>query len=111
MLANRVRKNFRKLHPRFERENIGAFRLYDRDIPEIRAAVDWYEGHLVIAEYQREHDYPFRFGTEASLNLAQHEDLMGYLDTMGTLVNEGANALDAAASVGARRISRTWPTG
>src|SRR5450759_4238601 len=24
----------------------------------------------------REHDYPFRFGTEASLNLAQHEDLM-----------------------------------
>ena len=22
-------------------------------IPEIRAAVDWYEGHLVIAEYQR----------------------------------------------------------
>jgi 23S rRNA (cytosine1962-C5)-methyltransferase len=54
MLANRVRKNFRKLHPRFERENIGAFRLYDRDIPEIRAAVDWYEGHLVVAEYERE---------------------------------------------------------
>ena len=29
-----------------------------------------------IGDYQREHDYPFRFGTEASLNLAQHEDLM-----------------------------------
>src|SRR2546428_490183 len=29
-----------------------------------------------IADYQREHGYPFRFGTEASLNLAQHEDLM-----------------------------------
>jgi len=54
MLANRVRKNFRKLHPRFERQGIGAFRLYDRDIPEIRAAVDWYEGHLVVAEYARE---------------------------------------------------------
>jgi 23S rRNA (cytosine1962-C5)-methyltransferase len=54
MLANRARKNFRKLHPRFERRSIGAFRIYDRDIPEIRAAVDWYEGHLVIAEYARE---------------------------------------------------------
>jgi radical SAM superfamily enzyme YgiQ (UPF0313 family) len=29
-----------------------------------------------IADYQIEHNYPFRFGTEASLNLAQHEDLM-----------------------------------
>jgi 23S rRNA (cytosine1962-C5)-methyltransferase len=54
MLANRLRKTFRKLHPRFEREGIGAFRLYDRDIPGIRAVVDWYEGHLVIAEYERE---------------------------------------------------------
>src|SRR5207248_2704598 len=53
MLADRVRKNFRKLHPRFERQGIGAFRLYDRDIPEVRAAVDWYEGHLVVAEYAR----------------------------------------------------------
>jgi len=54
MLSNRVRKSFRKLHPRFERESIGAFRLYDRDIPEIRAAIDWYEGHLVVAEYERQ---------------------------------------------------------
>ena len=54
MLANRLRKNFRRLHPRFERQGIGAFRLYDRDIPEIRAAVDWYEGHVVLAEYARE---------------------------------------------------------
>ncbi len=54
MLANRVRKNFRRLHPLFERRGVGAFRLYDRDIPEIRAAIDWYEGHLVVAEYARE---------------------------------------------------------
>jgi 23S rRNA (cytosine1962-C5)-methyltransferase len=54
MLANRVRKNFRKLQPRFEQRSIGAFRIYDRDIPEIRAAIDWYEGHLVFAEYARE---------------------------------------------------------
>lgn len=54
MLANRVRKNFRKLQPRFEQRQIGAFRVYDRDIPEIRAVIDWYEGHLVVAEYARE---------------------------------------------------------
>jgi 23S rRNA (cytosine1962-C5)-methyltransferase len=54
MLANRLKKNFRKLHPRMEQRRIGAFRLYDRDIPEIRAAIDWYEGHLVFAEYARD---------------------------------------------------------
>jgi 23S rRNA (cytosine1962-C5)-methyltransferase len=54
MLANRVRKTFRKLHARFEQQQVGAFRLYDRDIPEVRAVVDWYEGHLVIAEYERQ---------------------------------------------------------
>ena len=54
MLANRVRKNFRKLQPRFEQRKIGVFRVYDRDIPEIRLAIDWYEGHLVVAEYARE---------------------------------------------------------
>ena len=53
MLENRVRKNFRRLHRPFEREGIGAFRVYDWDIPEIRAAIDWYEGHLVVAEYER----------------------------------------------------------
>jgi len=53
MLANRVRKNFRRLHGPFERRGIGAFRVYDWDVPEIRAAIDWYEGHLVVAEYER----------------------------------------------------------
>jgi 23S rRNA (cytosine1962-C5)-methyltransferase len=53
MLGNRVKKTWKKLHPRFERERIGAFRLYDWDIPEIRAVVDWIEGHLVVAEYAR----------------------------------------------------------
>jgi 23S rRNA (cytosine1962-C5)-methyltransferase len=53
MLENRVRKNFRRMHSAFERAQVGAFRVYDWDIPEIRAAVDWYEGHLVVAEYER----------------------------------------------------------
>lgn len=53
MLANRVKKRFKHLYKRFARQNIDVFRLYDGDIPEIRAAVDWYAGHLVIAEYMR----------------------------------------------------------
>src|SRR5262249_27297208 len=32
-----------------------------------------------LSAYQREHDYTFRFGTEASLNLAQDEELMQLL--------------------------------
>ncbi len=68
MLANRVRKNFRRLHRPFEREGVGAFRVYDWDVPEIRAAVDWYEGQLVVAEYER----------------AQTRESPGWLEAMGT---------------------------
>jgi 23S rRNA (cytosine1962-C5)-methyltransferase len=67
MLGNRVKKNFRRLHRPFEREEIGAFRVYDWDVPEIRAAVDWYEGHLVVAEYER----------------AQTRESPGWLEAMG----------------------------
>ena len=53
MLANRVQKRFKHLSRGFARENIEVFRLYDWDIPEIRAVVDWYAGHMVIGEYVR----------------------------------------------------------
>jgi 23S rRNA (cytosine1962-C5)-methyltransferase len=75
MLANRVRKNFRRLHRAFEREGVGAFRVYDWDVPEIRAAVDWYESHLVVAEYER----------------AQTRESPGWLEAMG---GAAAAALD-----------------
>lgn len=58
MLANRVKKRYQHLRKRFARQNIEIFRLYDWDIPEIRAAVDWYAGHLVIAEYTRRQSIP-----------------------------------------------------
>ncbi len=68
ILANRLRKRFAHLSKRFKRQNIDCFRLYDWDIKEVRAVVDWYgsrspsfasetrgvfEGHAVIAEYVR----------------------------------------------------------
>ncbi len=58
MLANRVKKRFRHLNKRFYRRNIEVFRLYDWDIPEIRAVVDWYAGHLVMGEYWRKQSNP-----------------------------------------------------
>ncbi|WP_373501610.1 class I SAM-dependent methyltransferase [Desulfococcus sp.] len=58
MLANRVSNRFKHLHRRYARRNIEAFRLYDWEIPEIRAAVDWYAGHLVVAEYIRRQSTP-----------------------------------------------------
>lgn len=38
------------------RQRTNAFRVYDRDIPELPFAVDWYAGALHIAEYARPHD-------------------------------------------------------
>lgn len=58
MLAHRVKKRYQHLRKRFGRQNIEIFRLYDWDIPEIRAVVDWYAGHLVVGEYMRRQSTP-----------------------------------------------------
>lgn len=42
MVANRLRKNLRKLRGWREREGIHAFRAYDADLPEYAAAIDVY---------------------------------------------------------------------
>ncbi len=51
MFANRVRKNVRKLRTWVRKQNISCYRLYDADMPEYAVAVDWYEGHIHVAEY------------------------------------------------------------
>ncbi len=53
MLANKVKKRFQHFRKRYQKQNLDVFRLYDWDIPEIRAVVDWYGGHLVVGEYSR----------------------------------------------------------
>jgi 23S rRNA G2069 N7-methylase RlmK/C1962 C5-methylase RlmI len=53
ILSNRVHKRYDHLRKRFARQSIDCFRLYDWDIPEVRAVVDWYAGHIVVAEYER----------------------------------------------------------
>jgi 23S rRNA G2069 N7-methylase RlmK/C1962 C5-methylase RlmI len=51
MLANRLHKNARHLRRWARREQIACYRLYDCDIPEIPLVIDWYDGHLHVAEF------------------------------------------------------------
>ncbi|MCJ0826077.1 bifunctional 23S rRNA (guanine(2069)-N(7))-methyltransferase RlmK/23S rRNA (guanine(2445)-N(2))-methyltransferase RlmL [Luteimonas sp. 50] len=42
MIANRLRKNLKKLKPWREREGVSCYRAYDADLPEYAAAIDVY---------------------------------------------------------------------
>lgn len=48
MIKNRLEKNLKKLKPWSDRNQIEAFRLYDRDIPEYPYIVDIYKDHYLI---------------------------------------------------------------
>lgn len=52
----RLAKRFRHLSKWARRQGVEAFRVYDRDIPEIPLAIDWYAGWLHAAEYDRPHE-------------------------------------------------------
>ncbi len=48
---NRLAKNFAHLKKWAEREGTDAYRLYDADVPEFQAAVDYYAGRVMIQAY------------------------------------------------------------
>ena len=52
----RLAKRARHLGRWARRQGIEAYRLYDRDIPEIPLVIDCYGDHLHVAEYERPHD-------------------------------------------------------
>lgn len=52
MLANRLKKNMKGIKSWLEQENIEAYRLYDADLPEYAVAIDCYQNHVHIQEYQ-----------------------------------------------------------
>lgn len=56
MLGNRLRKRVRHLRKWARREGVHCYRVYDRDIPEIPLAIDWYQGRLHLARYRRNLD-------------------------------------------------------
>jgi 23S rRNA (guanine2445-N2)-methyltransferase / 23S rRNA (guanine2069-N7)-methyltransferase len=58
MLANRLRKNVKKLSPWLRREGITCYRAYDADLPEYAVAVDRYEQWVVVQEYEPPAEIP-----------------------------------------------------
>jgi len=52
----RLAKRSKHLGRWARRQGIEAFRVYDRDIPEIPLVIDWYAGWLHAAEYDRPHE-------------------------------------------------------
>ena len=50
-LANRLRKNGRQLRKWIEQEQIQAYRLYDRDLPEFNFSVDVYGSQVCVQEF------------------------------------------------------------
>lgn len=56
MFRNRLTRMAKHWHKWARRQGITCFRLYDKDIPDVPLAIDWYEGHLHVAEYVRPHD-------------------------------------------------------
>jgi 23S rRNA (guanine2445-N2)-methyltransferase / 23S rRNA (guanine2069-N7)-methyltransferase len=51
-LLNRLRKNGKHLRRWLEREDIQAYRLYDRDLPEFNVAVDVYGDQALVQEFK-----------------------------------------------------------
>lgn len=51
MVANRIKKNLRKLAPWVKTADTNAYRVYDADLPEYAAAVDLYDGRVHVQEY------------------------------------------------------------
>lgn len=63
MVANRLRKNARRLRPWRQRHQVTCYRLYDADLPEYAAAVDVYEAeagpiYAHVQEYQAPKQIP-----------------------------------------------------
>jgi 23S rRNA (guanine2445-N2)-methyltransferase / 23S rRNA (guanine2069-N7)-methyltransferase len=52
MVANRLRKNLRKLRKYLKKNDLNCYRAYDADLPEYAAAIDVYDQQLHIQEYQ-----------------------------------------------------------
>lgn len=56
MLSNRLHKRQRHLRKWAKKNDITCYRLYERDIPEYPAIVDWYDGEVVVWLYGRKKD-------------------------------------------------------
>lgn len=57
-LRNRIEKNRKHLASWCKREQVSCYRVYDADLPEYAAAIDVYNEHLYLQEYQAPSSIP-----------------------------------------------------
>ncbi|APJ02771.1 class I SAM-dependent methyltransferase [Silvanigrella aquatica] len=72
MFKNRIIKNYNFLKKWAKRENITAYRVYDKDIPQYPFAVDLYSKSVVLYQYERsqnQKDMPEEFEMADKLQL------------------------------------------
>ncbi len=53
--ANRLQKVWKHYAKLARRQGVACFRFYDHDLPQFPFAVEWYDGAVHAAEYQRRH--------------------------------------------------------
>lgn len=73
MFRNRLQKNLRRLAPWAAERRVHAYRLYDRDIPEVGLLVDSYGAEVLLAEYARRAPRPDEEGWRGAVLLAVAE--------------------------------------
>lgn len=56
MLASYLRKRMEELKPWAQRSGLGCYRLYESELPEFPAIIDWYDGAAVLWVYPRPGD-------------------------------------------------------
>jgi 23S rRNA G2069 N7-methylase RlmK/C1962 C5-methylase RlmI len=78
MLYNRIRKRYRHLKKWAKRTGTEAFRLYDRDIPEVPLVLDFYQDSVAGALYKR--PYEKEAAEEARWLLAMKDAVAGALE-------------------------------
>ena len=74
-LINRVAKNQRHLAKWARREDLEAYRIYDRDIPEFPFAIDRYGNWLHLQQFDRRRELPPDLLDDLPLRLAERLDL------------------------------------
>jgi 23S rRNA (guanine2445-N2)-methyltransferase / 23S rRNA (guanine2069-N7)-methyltransferase len=53
---NRLGRMAKHWHRWARRQDITAYRIYDRDVPHVPLAIDWYNGQVLVGLYRRPHD-------------------------------------------------------
>ena len=114
MLANRLSKRLRHLRGWAAAEDVSCFRLYERDIPEYPAIVDWYDGDAVAWIMPRTRDETeedrraFRDRCEAEIRggLALEPSRLWIKDRSGQRGRDGTPQYERVDERGATRVVR-----